>query len=64
MKLTVMKVGSMLKQIQNAKTNVLECDVFSFLCITNQSTELLRSILVLCGISMINLPDILYVRAK
>ena len=49
----------------NAKTNnVSECGVFSFLCIINQSTELLKSILVLCGSFMINLPDILYVRTK
>ena len=49
----------------NAKTNnVSECDVFSFLCIINQSTELLKSILVLCGSFMTNLPDILYVRTK
>ena len=49
----------------NAKTNdVSECDIFPFLCIANQSTELLRSILVLCGTFMINLPDILYLRKK
>ena len=49
----------------NAKTNdVSECGVFSFHCIINHSTESLRSILVLCGSFMINLPDILYVRTK
>ena len=49
----------------NAKVNdVSESDVFSFPCIINQSTEKLRSILVLCSTFMINLPDILYVRTK